>query len=73
MLLSVGWCLFTDIPEDGTDKFSRNVGNHQSRLRNTLEERGSNLHRGESLKLRIFAWSSELKWREVWISLVYKT
>jgi hypothetical protein len=36
--------------EDRSDKFSRNVGNHQSTLRNVSEERRSHLHPAGSLK-----------------------
>jgi hypothetical protein len=38
--------------EDGTDRLSRNVTNHQYRLCKTPEERRSHLHRGTSLKSR---------------------
>jgi hypothetical protein len=36
--------------EDGTDRFSPNVGNYQSTLRNIPEDLRPHLHRGESLK-----------------------
>jgi hypothetical protein len=38
--------------EDGADILSRNIGNHQSTLRNIPEERRSHLQHGGSLKSR---------------------
>jgi hypothetical protein len=38
---------------DGTDRLSRNVGNYQSTLHNSPEERISNLHSGGSQKSRM--------------------
>ena len=39
--------------KDGTDRLSRNVGNHQYTLRKIPEERRSHLYRRGSLKLRV--------------------
>ena len=42
------------ILQDGTDMLFRNVGSYQLTLRNIPEEWIPQLHRGESLKSRIF-------------------